>query len=101
MTENQTPAILIENLRVSYNSTPVLIGIDLRIDTGLAVGILGPNGAGKSTLFKAIMGLVPMDRGRILIQGLPIKQRRPWIAYIPQKESKSTGIIPSRWKRWH
>lgn len=87
MTENQTPAILIENLRVSYNSTPALIGIDLRIDIGLAVGILGPNGAGKSTLLKAIMGLIPADRGRILIHGQSIEKQRPWIAYIPQKES--------------
>jgi ABC-type Mn2+/Zn2+ transport system ATPase subunit len=87
MKENQEPAILVDNLRVSYNSTPALIGIDLRIEAGLAVGILGPNGAGKSTLFKAILGLVPVDRGRILIHGGPIEQRRSWVAYVPQKES--------------
>jgi manganese/zinc/iron transport system ATP- binding protein len=87
MNQNKLPAILIENLRVSYNSTPVLIGIDLHIDSGLLVGILGPNGAGKSTLFKAIMGLVPIDRGRILVDGDSIDNKRSSIAYVPQKES--------------
>lgn len=87
MNDDQTTAILIESVRVSYNTTPVLIGIDLRIDPGLAVGILGPNGAGKSTLFKAILGLVPVDRGRISIHGEAIDRRRAWIAYVPQKES--------------
>ncbi|MBE0411646.1 MAG: ABC transporter ATP-binding protein, partial [Anaerolineales bacterium] len=41
MKQSQVPALLVENLRVSYNSTPVLIGIDLHIDPGLVVGILG------------------------------------------------------------
>jgi manganese/zinc/iron transport system ATP- binding protein len=85
--QSQVEALLVENLRVSYNSTPVLIGIDLHIDPGLVVGILGPNGAGKSTLFKAIMGLVPIDRGRILIHGGSIEGKRSSIAYVPQKES--------------
>jgi ABC-type Mn2+/Zn2+ transport system ATPase subunit len=46
------------------------------------------NGAGKSTLFKAMMGFVKPNSGRVLIHGLPIRQvqKRNWVAYVPQSE---------------
>ena len=38
--------------------------------TGETVAVLGPNGAGKSTLLRALAGLLPIDAGRIAIDGV-------------------------------
>ena len=64
-------ALNVESLHVSYGETEVLKDITLSIDTGRLVGILGPNGSGKSTFIKAILGLVPIDKGEITILGKP------------------------------
>jgi manganese/zinc/iron transport system ATP- binding protein len=79
-------AISLENVTVSYDTKPAIIGITLDIPPGQVVGIVGPNGAGKTTLLKAIMKLLPLDRGRILIFGNPVEKSRRLMAYVPQKE---------------
>ncbi len=51
------------------------------------VGIVGPNGGGKSTLIKAVLGLVPRQRGEVEILGRPVDRRaRRLIGYVPQRE---------------
>lgn len=49
----------------------VLRGVSLRLSNKHI--ILGPNGSGKTTLFRAIAGLVPTSSGRILIDGLDVR----------------------------
>jgi lipopolysaccharide export system ATP-binding protein len=58
------------------------------------VGLLGPNGAGKTTSFYMIVGLVPPDSGRILVDGQDIsnipmylRARNYGISYLPQEPS--------------
>ena len=51
------------------------------------VGIVGPNGGGKSSLLKAVLGLVPKQRGRVEILGRPVDRRvRRLVGYVPQRE---------------
>ncbi len=85
--------LVVENLRKSYKSRTVVQDISLRINSGDVVGLLGPNGAGKTTSFYMMVGLVPLDAGRILLNGkdlsrLPIHSRaRMGLAYLPQEPS--------------
>src|SRR5437667_319627 len=51
----------------SYRGRRVVNGVSLRVQQGEVVGLLGPNGAGKTTTFYSIVGLVPPDTGRVLI----------------------------------
>ena len=68
------------------------------VRNGEAVGLLGPNGAGKTTIFYMITGLVPVDRGRITldghdITGFPMYRRaRLGIGYLPQEPSIFRGL---------
>lgn len=78
-------AIDIKNLHVSYSGKEVLSGINLSIDCGKLIGIIGPNGAGKSTLIKAILGLIPIDKGHIKIHRQTLNQMRKKVAYVPQR----------------
>lgn len=59
----------IEGLDVFYGDFQVLWDVSLSVGRGEVVAVLGPNGSGKSTVLKAIMGLTPARRGRILFDG--------------------------------
>ncbi len=78
----------------SYRSRRVVNGVSLRVEQGEVVGLLGPNGAGKTTTFYAIVGLVPPDTGRVLIDDdditdvpMYLRARRYGISYLPQEAS--------------
>ncbi|MBW4933846.1 LPS export ABC transporter ATP-binding protein [Marinobacter sp. F4206] len=81
------------NLAKSYKHKKVVLDVSLEIRSGEIVGLLGPNGAGKTTCFYMIVGLVPADRGRIMIDSqdvtpLPMHGRaRKGIGYLPQEAS--------------
>jgi lipopolysaccharide export system ATP-binding protein len=80
-------------LEKSYRKRKVVSSLSLSIESGEVVGLLGPNGAGKTTAFYMIVGLVPVDGGRIEldgedITGLPMHARaRRGLGYLPQEAS--------------
>jgi lipopolysaccharide export system ATP-binding protein len=67
--------------------------LSIEVSSGEVVGLLGPNGAGKTTAFYMIVGLVPTDSGRILIDDLDIsklpvhRRARLGLGYLPQEPS--------------
>ncbi len=61
--------LAVEGLEVSYGEVQVVWGVDLEVGRGEVVGILGPNGAGKTTTLRALAGLIPVRRGRIVFAG--------------------------------
>lgn len=85
--------LIVENLRKAYKARTVVQDISLEIKSGEVVGLLGPNGAGKTTSFYMMVGLVPLDDGRILLDGkdlsrMPIHMRaRMGLSYLPQEPS--------------
>ncbi len=85
--------LIVENLRKRYKARTVVQDISLQLNSGEVVGLLGPNGAGKTTSFYMMVGLVPLDGGRILLDGrdlsrLPIHLRaRLGLSYLPQEAS--------------
>ncbi len=78
--------ISVKGLSVSYDRKRVLTNIYLDIEPGLIYGLIGPNGAGKSTLFKAILGLIETNSGKISIEGKPIEKERKRVVYVPQRD---------------
>ncbi len=54
---------------------PILNGIDCTIQPGEFVALLGLNGAGKSTLLRTLVGLLPLQRGEIRINGVVLTPR--------------------------
>jgi len=83
-----SPLLCIEDLTVSYHRIPAIHHLTLRLEAAQCVGLFGPNGAGKSTLLKAIAGLVPLETGRILIDGSDhVNGAKRAIAYLPQRDA--------------
>lgn len=56
--------------------TPVIDGLDLTISPGERVGIRGPSGRGKTTLCKLLAGYERPVRGKVLLDGRPIREYR-------------------------
>lgn len=84
-----TEGIFAEGVTVTYrNGLTALTDASFQIPQGTITALVGVNGAGKSTLFKAIMGFVPIARGTIRLQGMPVREalRRNLVAYVPQAE---------------
>ncbi|MCJ2146963.1 metal ABC transporter ATP-binding protein [Bacillus sp. B19-2] len=79
------PAITVKDLYVSYHGAEALRNINFSLDQGMMAGVIGPNGAGKSTLLKAMLQLIPKDKGDIRLLGKPLKDVRKQIAYVPQR----------------
>ena len=53
----------------TINEKKALIDINLQLDDGDFVTVIGGNGAGKSTLLKILAGVLPFDKGQVLLNG--------------------------------
>jgi zinc transport system ATP-binding protein len=78
------PAVELQRVTLSLDGERLLDGANLVVEENDYLALLGPNGCGKTTLLKAILGLIPVDSGRIEVFGRPPKEARPWIGYVPQ-----------------
>jgi ATP-binding cassette, subfamily B, multidrug efflux pump len=78
------------NLNFSYNSTPVLRAINLRIPAGTSLAIVGPTGSGKTTLVSLIPRIYDAEPGSVLIDNIPIREYsiatlRHNLGFVPQE----------------
>lgn len=87
----QLTPVAISDLGVSLGGVPILRDVSLGVEQHEVVALLGGNGSGKTTLVRALLGLVPHDRGEITLFGTPLAQFRHWsqIGYVPQRASVS------------
>jgi ATP-binding cassette subfamily B protein len=77
-------------LDFSYEESPVLRGISLKIPAGSSMAIVGPTGSGKSTLVNLITRLYEAPEGSLLIDGRPVRDfplavLRSNIGMVPQE----------------
>ncbi len=84
MTASTTPMIQVENLTVGYGQDIIVDDVSFEVSRGETFIILGGSGSGKSTLLKAMIGLLPPKKGRVLIDGEDI---------ATEDEQKHLGIL--------
>lgn len=80
--------IEIKGLTKMYDNVHGINGIDLKIETGVSMGLLGRNGAGKTTLVRTLIGLLKPDSGEATVNGIsaiadPASVRKI-IGYLPE-----------------
>ncbi|MFA6285945.1 MAG: manganese/iron ABC transporter ATP-binding protein [Opitutaceae bacterium] len=89
MSSAETLTLEASDVAVTYpNGHTALRDASFRLAGGTICALVGVNGSGKSTLFKALMGFVQPSRGRVEINGRPVReaQKKSWVAYVPQAE---------------
>jgi branched-chain amino acid transport system ATP-binding protein len=79
------PLLALRGLGKSFEGVRVVDDLDLEVRAGEIVSVIGPNGAGKTTVFNLITGVVPPDRGRILLDGTDL-------AGLPSHEIAAIGV---------
>jgi ATP-binding cassette, subfamily B, multidrug efflux pump len=88
--EQLTGDIEFRNLQFSYNGSPVLHDINLRIPAGSSLAIVGPTGSGKTTLVSLIPRIYDVESSMVLIDGksvreFPLAFLRCNIGFVPQE----------------
>ena len=66
------PMVICEDVHKWFGSVHVLKGISLQVRQGEVVVIMGPSGSGKSTFIRTINALEPIQRGRIVVDGIEL-----------------------------
>lgn len=87
------------------SGTVLLRDLNFRLTAGQALGVIGPSGAGKSTLARALMGIWPLLRGTIRLDGAELDQWTPValgpaMGYLPQGVELFAGTIAENISRF-
>ena len=85
---DEPPAIRARELTKTFESTPVVDGIDLTVEQGSVYGFLGPNGAGKTTTMRMLTTLTTPTSGEAAILNIPVADRdgvREHVGYLPEE----------------
>jgi urea transport system ATP-binding protein len=80
----------VKDVNQYYGGSHILRKVNLTAELGQVTVVLGRNGVGKTTLLKSLMGLVPIQSGRITLEGQAIDHATPYerarrgVGYVPQ-----------------
>jgi ABC-2 type transport system ATP-binding protein len=80
------------DIHKSYDTHHVLKGISFTARSGMAFGLLGRNGSGKTTTLRIIMDIFSPDSGQVLIDGIPRRETKAMMSYLPEER----GLYPKR-----
>lgn len=99
---SRTATIEVEKFTAAYapHLPPALKEVSFSVQPGEKIGICGRTGSGKSTLGLSVLRMIEATSGRIVIDGLDIKNLRLYdlrrrVAIIPQESVLFKGTI--RW----
>jgi PrtD family type I secretion system ABC transporter len=79
-------------------STPVVKGASFELAAGQMLGVIGPSGSGKSTLARGLIGLWPVAKGSIRLDGAQIdawdgEELGRYLGYLPQDIELFDGTV--------
>ena len=76
----------VKNVSKSFDGNHILKSVSVELNKGELVSLLGVSGGGKTTLFNIISGLLPPDKGQVLLDGKDITNQPGHISYMLQKD---------------
>ncbi|MBN9469359.1 MAG: ABC transporter ATP-binding protein [Bosea sp.] len=88
----------LKDVDAGYGGFPAIKDVRMRIEPGESVAVIGANGAGKTTLLRVISGMLPAQRGSILMAGRDLRALPPHriletgIAHVPENRRLFPGL---------
>jgi ABC-2 type transport system ATP-binding protein len=82
-----TTVLAVEELSKCYGQKKAVDNISFKVHRGEVLGLLGPNGAGKTTAIRMIMGILPVDRGKVVFSfnGSLSPIEKSMVGYLPEE----------------
>ena len=86
-----SPVLVASQVKVVYNEgtaheVNAVKDISLELRRGEVLALVGPSGCGKTTLFNAIAGLIPIQGGRVEVEGQQVDKATGHVGYMLQKD---------------
>lgn len=78
--------IEVKNVSKRFDSLVVLDNVSFTVPDARLIVILGPSGTGKTVLLKSMLGLLPIDRGDVIFDGVSIQSSREQDIYEIRKK---------------
>ena len=89
----------IKNLSKNYGTKKAVCNLSLVVEDGDIMGFIGKNGAGKTTTLKACLGIIGINDGEILLDGISVlkepmacKRKMAYVPDNPQLDEYMTGL---------
>lgn len=98
MNDGSSNVLRVEGAAVGYGrDQSVIEQADMYLDHGAVHLLIGRNGAGKSTLLRAMAGLHPLQKGRVVvndhsIHALTDRERAAWVAYVASTPPRTSQL---------
>jgi len=105
----------VQGIESGYGEVQILWGVSLQLGEGLLTSMVGSNGSGKTTLLRAVTGLIPAWKGKVIFDGKDITHHTPHekadmgLVLVPEGrqlftdmtvlENLEMGATPSRARR--
>jgi len=86
----------LENFGCGYGAISAVSDLTLEVGEGEIFALLGPNGAGKTSTIQAIMGFIPVQAGRLYLDGVDITQRR-----ATERAALGMALVPEGRRLFH
>src|SRR5215471_18961485 len=71
---HEQPILRLERVTKRFGGMTAIDDLSFDVRGGSRTALIGPNGAGKTTVFNIVTGAVPVDTGRVLVDGTDITQ---------------------------
>ncbi len=89
--------------KISSSRSWLWRGVEFDLNPRTRLGLVGPSGSGKTLLLRALVGLDPVDEGRVLVAGQPLEARdlptrRQTILYLSQRPALFEGSVEANLK---
>ena len=90
------PLLEITDMTVAYGRIEALHGISISVEEGELVTLIGANGAGKTTTMRAISGIRPLSRGKVVFDGQDITRTKGHLRVLSGlvQAPEGRGVFP-------